>query len=291
MRDLHAAAEPSPAEASYAAEWALFEDYCTATGQPALPSTPAVLAGFFSAVPAGPATRRRRLRAIASVHQQAGWDVTRLRPDLPPAECRHPRALSDPVAGRSGELDQKFDVGVIGGCPSRGWPRGFTGRRDAYLVVLIDVLGHTHDRARRLTPADVTVGGDGLRIDGDAVPASSDPRTCPTCAVVRWLEVCDLVDDLGRAIAREILTAASTPALTSAHVHRPGHRRWEGVPWLASSIDRHGRLNETEPLSARSMRTRLALARAASSSSAPDPPPERRSTRAAGRVVTDPPHA
>lgn len=45
--------------ASYTGEWALFQDYCAATGQPSLPTTPAAVAGFLAALPARPATLRR----------------------------------------------------------------------------------------------------------------------------------------------------------------------------------------------------------------------------------------
>ncbi len=151
---------------------------------------------------------------------------------------------------------------MIAACPTRGWPTGFTGRRDAFLVVLVEVLGRTRDQARQLTPSEITTTGDGFRIGGAAVPASDDPHTCPVCAVARWLEVCDLVDGLGRAIAREALTAAAAPSATSPHTHVPCHQRWRQAPWLMIGIDQHGWLHDTEPLSARSTSTRLIAIRA-----------------------------
>lgn len=235
--------------ASYTGEWTLFADYCAATGQPALPTTAAAVAGFLAAVPARPATVSRRLRALAEAHHQAGYASTGLRPDLAASPAHRP--------GRARQAG-----GFIAACPTRGWPGGFIGRRDAFLVVLIEVLGQGHDQARRLTPAEITATETGLRIGGALVAGSDDPRACPACAVVRWLEVCDLAGELGRALARTALTAAILPSTTSPHIHLPGHQRWRQVRWLMVGIDQHGRLHDDEPLSTRSIRTRLAAVRA-----------------------------
>lgn len=237
--------------ASYAGEWRLFADYCAATDQPALPTTAAAVAGFLTAIPARPATVGRRLRAIAAAHRVAGWPTEHLHCELPvdaagTGQARRRRE-------RAGDL--------IAGCPTRGWPDGFTGRRDAVLVVLVEVLGHSRDRARRLTPDVITVTGHGLRIGSRAVPETDDPRSCPGCALVRWLEVCDLADGLGRALARRMLTSAIPPGPTDPHAHLPGHQRWREAPWLVTGIDQHGRRRDDEPLSSRAVTARLAAAR------------------------------
>ncbi len=58
--------------AGYAADWALFTDWCAATGRDPLPSTTAYIAEFTSACPAAPATIRRRLAAITHHHRISG---------------------------------------------------------------------------------------------------------------------------------------------------------------------------------------------------------------------------
>lgn len=97
---------------------------------------------------------------------------------------------------------------------------------------------------------------------------TDDPRTFPGCAVNRWLEVCDLADGLGRALARRALTAAIPPSATSAHTHLPSHQRWRERRWLVTGVDQHGRLGEDAPLSARAVTICLAIARTRASEAA-----------------------
>lgn len=232
---------------SYRGEWALFQDYCAATDQRALPTTATIVERFFTAVPARPTTRDRRLHAIMAAHRNAGYHLEELKEATQPAADRRSHLAA---AGR-----------MIAACPTAGWPTGFTGRRDGFLIVLIEVLRHTQREAGGLAPAAITLTPDGVSIGAAALPASDDPRGCPTCATVRWLEVCDLVDGLGRAIARELLSVVPALAPTSAHSHRPRHQRWRQMPYLVTGIDQHGWLS-AQPLSTRSINTRLAVARA-----------------------------
>jgi len=176
----------------YAGEWGLFCDYTTATDQPALPTTMAALTGFLAAAPARPATVARRVRAIAAAHRRAGYLLT--RPEHGPAAPRAARAR------------RRTDPGLmIAACATRGWPAGFSGRRDAFLIVATEVLGYPHAAARDLRPTEITFpasepdGETVLRIEGRAVSAGDDPRTCPACAVVRWLDILGVADGLAAA--------------------------------------------------------------------------------------------
>ena len=152
---------------------------------------------------------------------------------------------------------------MIAACPTRGWPTGFTGRRDAFLIVLTETLGYPHRVARELRRPDITVDAadDEARpvIAGEAVPSSDDPRTCPACAVVRWLEVLGIADGLGRGSARMALVAADAPTVTSAHQHVPSEpSRWRGAAVLLPAIDRHGWHDDYRPMTTRAIRARLA---------------------------------
>ena len=151
---------------------------------------------------------------------------------------------------------------MVAACATRGWPAGLTGRRDAFLIVLTETLGHTHRAARDLPPAAITVADVAVpRIEARAVAVDDDPRCCPACAVVRWLDILGVADGLGRGSARMALAAADAPTAVSPHQHTGSERaRWRTAPVLLPAIDRHGWLDGYRPISTRTIRTRLALA-------------------------------
>jgi len=93
------------------------------------------------------------------------------------------------------------------------------------------------------------------------VPSRGDPRSCPACAVARWLDILGVADGLGRGSARTALTAADAPTPASPHQHTPtGPARWRAAAVLLPAIDRHGWLDDYRPITSRTIRTRLALA-------------------------------
>ena len=268
------------AGAGYRREWVLFCDYAAATGQPALPTTVATLAGFFAALPARPATQARRVRAIAAAHRRAGHLL-----DRPPSG---PAARPDPAprlrAARAGGADP---VEMIATCATRGWPHGLHGRRDAFLVVTALVLDLPQAPVRGLVPAEITLGADGVRVGDQAVPTDPDPRRCPSCAVVRWLEILGVLDGLGRGSARMHLTSAHAPTALDPHRHECREpQRWRATATLLPAIDRHGWHDDYQPLTDRTIRTRLALAaiRASQHNEHAIPGPRPRAPGAADRV-------
>ncbi|MBP2371728.1 hypothetical protein [Pseudonocardia parietis] len=244
----------------YAGEWALFCDYTTATGQPTLPTTVDALTGFFTALPARPATLARRVRAIAAAHRRAGHLLS--RPDDGPAALAPPPTPQQRWAEASS---------LIAACPTRGWPHGLHGRRDAFLIVAIVGLDLPHRAARALQPDAVTVADscsenaeDQISVAGQDVPTDPDPRACPACAVVRWLDTLGILDGLGRGSARMDLTAAHTPTHDSNHQHHPSApHRWRHAATLLPAIDQHGWHDDYRPMTTRTIRTiRTRLARA-----------------------------
>jgi hypothetical protein len=233
---------------AYPAEWALFVDYCAAADQPALPTTLAAVRSFFADVSGAPATRRRRLLAISRAHRDAGALLYR-----PPEESAHDPDAARREAGR-----------LLAACPTRGWPAGFTGRRDAFLIVLTRVLGYSHAAARTVTATDIEAGQGIVRLRGKTVPVTEDPRTCPRCVVVRWLAVLDQADGVGRHDAYQALTTDSAPTVASEHFHTLAEQqRWRRARSLLPPIDQHGWIDDYHPvLSLRSIGTRLAAAAA-----------------------------
>ncbi|ALL79492.1 hypothetical protein AD006_30075 (plasmid) [Pseudonocardia sp. EC080610-09] len=165
---------------------------------------------------------------------------------------------------------------MIAACPTRGWPHGLHGRRDAFLVVLTVALALPYSAARDLTPAavvvdtttDLPMGGDVdevVTIAGQAVPTAADPRACPACAVVRWLDILGTLDGLGRGSARMDLVAAHAPTTDAPHTHQTrGSRRWRAAATLLPAVDQHGWLDDYRPITARTIRARLARAAARS---------------------------
>src|SRR6476661_4189517 len=58
---------------AYAGDWALFTDWCHATGAWELPADPATVVAFLADCPAAPATLRRRVAAIDHHHTANGY--------------------------------------------------------------------------------------------------------------------------------------------------------------------------------------------------------------------------
>ena len=193
----------------------------------------------------------RRVRAIAAAHRHAGYLLERPNagpgaPPSAPARLRPNPAL------------------MIAACPTRGWPDGLWGRRDAFMIVLTEHLGHAHQAARELRPDQLTLRGDDqqpISVAGSAVAHGDDPRSCPACAVLRWLDILGVADGLGRGSARMALTAARAPTAACPHESAPaGPTRWRGAPILLPAIDRHGWHDDYRPMTTRAIRARLALA-------------------------------
>ncbi len=63
-----------PVPSGYTAIWALFTDWCAATGHQHLPATPGTVTAFLTDCPAAPETRRRRVAAIDHHHAATGLD-------------------------------------------------------------------------------------------------------------------------------------------------------------------------------------------------------------------------
>lgn len=63
---------PAATRAGYAADWALFTDWCTAADHQALPATAGTVVLFLTENPAAVATLARRVTAIAHLHRRYG---------------------------------------------------------------------------------------------------------------------------------------------------------------------------------------------------------------------------
>ena len=245
--------------------WALFRDWCEAADRPSLPTTAETIAEFFAGVPAAPATRAKRLQVIRRVHRHTG----------------HPLALPTPtpVASPWREGEGWLDLtGTLTRCPTGGWTAGLAGRRDAYLAVLTCAGRLTRETARTTAITDIDRRPDGTwSVRGIPVPRTEEPRECPACALVRWLQVLVLWEERGRASVRSFL-AGHRPHGTHACTQDCGHKGLPPTTVLLPGIDKHGWLTDWEPVSARTVSAILAHCQDASRP-LPDPDTRREPDR------------
>ena len=166
----------------YSADWALFVDWCTATGATPLPTDWATVEAFTAGCPGAPATARRRLAAIAHHHRAAGHPppVNPVREPLPAREVIDP-----------GQVDMLMRL-----LPSHGWIGGLFGRRDRALLTLAASTTIPYRQLPRLTVAQLQIA-DGVATITDhhgtdhVVKATVDPVLCGPCTLVRWRRVLD----------------------------------------------------------------------------------------------------
>ena len=249
-----ATAEPqgstTAGSARYAGEWALFLDWCAATGRTALPADPPAVEAFLLACPAAPTTLARRLTGIDHHHTRAGL--------APPARTEQIRDLARgrPARPVRQVLDPAGVDAALRALPIVGWTAGWFGRRDRALIVLA-AAGIPYRRIAQLTAADleltdraVTVtaaGGDG---DGQVTITAGDDEP------VDWQGVCagqvGANPEPGRhhqhqdrprgAPAPETPSRRAAPHLRPARTGRPARR---GV--AAATTDRPTRIHPPGP--------------------------------------------
>lgn len=160
-------------QVAYRRDWALFTDWCTATGQQALPASPATIYTYLQATGATGSTRRRLLAAINDAHHHARQTL----PQLPKPPRPH--------------LYPDVDVpAILKRVPAWGWPTGVFGRRDAMLLLVRVQAGFTLAETAALTADQITINSDRtLQLADVQLTPTGDPRTCPACVWVRWRAV------------------------------------------------------------------------------------------------------
>ena len=243
---------------AYAADWDLFTTWCAATGRTPLPAAPGTVTVFLADNPAAPATCRRRVTAINHAHRRDGY--------LGPGEHRQVRAL---LARPAPESRDRADPGVVAAAvrriPVAGWPTGMFGRRDALLLLLRCRAGLTYQQLVDLTTDHLALTAAGLQIttttpgggsSSVTFPVGEDPRVCPGCVWMRWLEILHPATEFASAWTfRAILR---TPESDGHHCDHPVFdiRSVRSVP-VFMPVDRWGAL--PLPLRATTVRTAIAL--------------------------------
>lgn len=227
----------SRTHATYAADWALFADWCDATDHQPLPADPITVLEFLGDCPAAAATQRRRVIAIDHHHAAAGHPPPGADPRVRDALGRPPVGLPPVTSEVRGRVDAALRM-----LPNRGWPGGLFGRRDRCLLVLSQLAQIPHKHLAGLVAGDITVtdGAATIRVAGEVrtLEAVDDPVLCGPCAIARWLRAHQVISDPGSAtqtIAR-LLDKAAEPTSSSPHLCRqtmPLADRPPGQPLLA----------------------------------------------------------
>jgi hypothetical protein len=248
---------------TYAADWALFTDWCEVTDQAPLPAAPATVLDFLAGCPAKISTQRVRVTAIDHHHTTTGY--------APPG--RHPAvlaALGRPVPGPFEPSPETVAAveSALKFLPSHGWTNGMFGRRDRCLLVLSQLAGAPYRHLATLTVGDITLIGGVATITITAgtwtMPPVDDPVVCGPCAVARWLRVLNLAaTKYVTGVIAKALDEAEAVTSESPHLCRSTRpldpktlpvpvlapiNQWGALPDRHSALSTHGQSRRTRDL-------------------------------------------
>ncbi len=205
-----------------------------------------MVASFLQEFPAPLESQTRRVRAIRLVHEHRGCPL-----ELPGAAPR-------PTAMREGPEWASLDQ-ALAQLPTHQHRKYFSqalrGRRDAWLLILIGLLGLTRRAAQNVVESDVVLFPR-LTIKGFPVEASADPATCHACAVTRWLRVVGAASFGWRNDVKEQLDPA-TADLTGHDCNVGLDGTWRQAQTLLPHIDRYGWVS-VEPMTLRAISATIA---------------------------------
>ena len=180
--------------AGYAADWALFTDWCTAADHQPLPAAADTVVQFLTENPAAVATSARRASAISHLHRRYGH----------PSPTEHPQVKQwlRLAAGLPAEPEPVVPTArmeqLLRQIPTTGWPTGLFGRRDRMLLLARYSAQLTRTQLAALTTEYLIVDAEKLTItlDADSVvlAATAEPVTCPGCAWILWRRMLHLID-------------------------------------------------------------------------------------------------
>jgi hypothetical protein len=206
---------------NYGAVWALFTDWCAATGADSLPADPGTVVAFLAGCPAAVKTQRGRVRAIDHQHTKTGH--------APPGNTGLVLAtLGRPVPGPYRPAPETVAAveTALRSLPSQGWTKGVFGRRDRCLLVLSQLAGIPYTHLAVLIGEDVSVTKSGIVIitaagRSWAVEPVDDPVLCGPCAIARWIDVLNTaVTKISTATTAHLVGNAEPVTAESPHLCR-----------------------------------------------------------------------
>lgn len=203
--------------------WQLWRDWCAAASVDPADVSDLHLARFQHDV----TVSRRQLAELRATARERG--------DLEPA------ALPDPWAGIEADFEPLQTC--LRSCRRSGWPAGYRGRRDAWLLLLTRGLRLTRRRALDVTARDLQQP---WTLVGKELTRGDAPATCHRCVAVRWLQCRQEEHDWGRSSVGQLLVAAT--AFEHQHLCAQRDLGTSALPdWitLAPSLDQHGWISST----------------------------------------------
>lgn len=228
-----------------AADVALFRDWCHGSGTDPSRATWDQAARFLIDCPTTDTNKRRRAAAALSTCAAAGNPLRDPNgaPDLPPL-------------ARDGDewlhLHEALDR-----IPVWGWPRGFTGRRDGFILIAA-AQGLDRPALVALTALDVERRRDCVTLNGEPVPTTPSAGTCPACRVWLWAQALTAVADTARAGGIRAVTEGITER-ADQHVCEIAVPPGTGPVPMVVSVDQHGWIGD-RPLNGSSI-SRILTAR------------------------------
>lgn len=234
--------------------WDRFAAWCTAWDVTALPATPDTITDYLTLFPGSASVQRLRRQAIREHHHAAG----------------HPDPVPAPPQMRVWPPDHDLSAveRLLATVPKYRFPAGVRGRRDAFLLVLLGVLGLSREQARRIDPADISLQG-GVAIGGITIPIGADPAGCCACAATRWLRI---VGPVWTGFRGDVYGLVN-PTLGSLSEHDcllPVTGEWQRAEQLLLPLDVHGWARTGVSLSGRSISTIVPARRAGAGEAAPE---------------------
>jgi hypothetical protein len=213
---------------TYGQDWALFTDWCAATGSRDLPAAPDTVLRFLIFCPATGSTLRCRVAAIDHHHTAGGF----IKPgESAPVQAALGRPVTTGAPAPPGMTAEV--VAALCGLPSHGWTQGMFGRRDRCLLVLSQLAGVPYKHLAALTVGDITL------IEGTAMIRSTagrwelrpadDGLLCGPCAVTRWLRIVDVaVTRITTKVIADAIDKADPVTPKSLHLCRSA-KTWDGA--------------------------------------------------------------
>lgn len=242
-------ADITATSAREARHWDLFVDWCASMDTEALPTTAAAVSDFLAAFPAPIETQGRRVKAIRRAHDRAG------RPLMLPTASR-PSALRE--GGEWAQVPR-----ALAQVPKYQHDKRFAaavrGRRDAWLIVLVGILGLSRNDARNLHHSDVRVFPQ-LSIKGIPIGRVESPSECPKCAVTRWLRIAGAASfGFWNEVKATVRPDGTNEVTHDCATGLDGV--WRQANTLLPAVDRHGWV-AADPMSARAISAAMALRQA-----------------------------
>ncbi len=242
--------------AGYAADWALFTDWCTAANHQPLPAAADTVVLFLTENPAAVATCARRVTAIGHVHRRYGYPN--------PAEQPEVKQWLRLAAGLPAEPEPAVPAERIAELlrqiPTTGWPTGLFGRRDRMLLTARYTAHLSRPQLVALTTEHLTVDPEKLTIavgtDPVVLPATVEPATCPGCSWILWRRMLHLIDHHagGRRMADTLRQSVSLVNATGHRCAAPRDRTFTRPMPVFLPLNRWGAATVTPtPISHRSI--------------------------------------